>query len=240
MSESPNSHAAFEPTRWSIVLRARGEGAIAEKALADLCQTYWFPLYAFGRRAGSSAADAEDLVQGFFAYVVRKDLFAAADAQKGKLRTFLLTAFRRYRRDEYVKANAVKRGGGSVVSFDASEAENWYAEEEQDGETPETMFDRQWALNVLDRAVEKLEQDAAKRKKSAEFEALRAFLTGVPETEDYEQIAEALQMKVNAIRVAIHRLRAKFSAALREVVRDTHFDDTDVDEEMRHLLNVLS
>lgn len=240
MSESPDTQAGFQPTRWSIVLRARGEGASAERALGELCQTYWFPLYAFARRSGSSAADAEDHVQGFFAYVVRKDFFASADAQKGKLRTFLLTAFRRFRRDEFVKANAEKRGGGNVVSFDASEAENWYAEEEQEGETPETMFDRQWALNVLDRAVEQLEQDAVKRGKSAEFEALRPYLTGVATNADYEKIAEQLQGSANTIRVAVHRMRAKFSVALREVVRDTHFDDADVDEEMRHLLNVLS
>lgn len=178
-------------------------------------------------------------MQGFLAYVVRKQLFDSADAEKGKLRTFLLTAFRRYRRDQYEKANAAKRGGGAVVSFDAAEAESWYCEEELDGETPETMFDRQWALTVLDRAIGKLEGDAVKRGKSAEFEALRPFLTGAGGNEDYEKVAQQLQTNVNAVRVAIHRLRGKFSAALREVVRDTHFDDTDVDDEMRHLLAVL-
>jgi len=234
------SNAPFPATKWSIVLISGRGNAKGEEALAELCQAYWLPLYTFARRDGQSPADAEDLVQGFLAKAVIEELFSRADAERGKLRTFLLTAFRRYARDEYEKSIAEKRGGGGVVSLDLIEAERWY---EAAGESPDTSaeeaYDRQWALTLLERTCERLREDFAKRGKTDEFEALRPFLTANASAADYETLGSRLGMKPDTVKVATHRLRARFGAILREEVRETHADDTDVDEELRHLIRLL-
>ncbi len=237
--ERKDSNAKFPQTRWSVVLRAAGGGVGGDNALGELFQTYWFPLYSFARRSGHSAADAEDLVQNFLSKAVETHLFAKADIEKGKLRTFLLTTFRRFARDEYEKANAQKRGGGNVISFDAVEAENWYDRDQIEGETPEKMYDRQWAVTVLENAVKRLEGQWAQKGKNKEFEGLRPFLTGTGDSADYEKIGREIGMKPDTVKVTIHRMRAKFSVALREEVQDTHADDSDVDEELRYLIQLL-
>lgn len=237
---APASNAPFPATKWSIVLTSGRGNAKGEQALAELCQAYWLPLYTFARRSGQAPADAEDLVQGFLAKAVVDELFSRADAGRGKLRTFLLTAFRRYARDERDKAFAEKRGAGGVVSLDLIEAERWYAvEEESPGVSPEEAYDRQWAITLLERTCERLRADCAHRGKADEFEALRPFLTTNANTSDYEAIGSRLGMKPDTVKVAVHRLRARFGATLREEVRDTHADDDDVDEELRHLIRLL-
>ncbi|MCW1921057.1 sigma-70 family RNA polymerase sigma factor [Luteolibacter arcticus] len=233
------SDPQFRLTRWSLVLRARGDGDEAHRAMGELCEAYWFPLYAWCRRSGLAAAEAEDLVQGFFLRVIEKDLFAAADASRGKLRTFLLTALQRHVRDEQGKARAERRGGGRVVSFDAVEAEAWYAGESIDGESADQMFDRQWALTVLDQAIGRLEQEAAGRGKGEAFGALRPFLTREGSAAEYERCATPLGMNGGSFKVAVHRLRAKFRDALRAEVAETQPDGEGVDAEIRHLMNVL-
>jgi DNA-directed RNA polymerase specialized sigma24 family protein len=142
--------AAFKPTRWSLVIQSQGQDEKAKRALEELCAAYWFPLYAWSRRCGASPSDAEDYVQGFFVQVLQKQLFAAANPELGKLRTFMLTAFRRHVNDEQRKESRQKRGGGQIVSFDAAEAEAWYEVEQIEGESADHLFDRQWALTVLD------------------------------------------------------------------------------------------
>ncbi|MFT5466002.1 MAG: RNA polymerase sigma factor (sigma-70 family) [Verrucomicrobiales bacterium] len=230
----------FESTCWSIVISARGEGADAERALGELCQTYWPPLYAFARRSGFSPADAEDFVQGFFAINLKKQIFDSADPDRGKLRTFLLTAFKRHMNDERRKADAQKRGGGAaIVSFDAAEAETWFESPASADESPERAYDRRWALTVLENATLRLRAHFERRGKLADFEAMRPFLTGASTNADYEAIGEQIAMKPSSVMVALHRLRARFAKALREVVADTHGDESDVDEELRYLLLVL-
>lgn len=229
----------FKPTRWSLVLQSQGHGEQAKQALGDLCRAYWFPLYSWSRRLGASPEDAEDYVQGFFVQVLQKQLFAAANPELGKLRTFMLTAFRRHVNDEQRKEGRQKRGGGQIISFDAAEAEAWYEGEQIEGESADHMFDRQWALTVLDQALAKLEQQAATKGKAAEFAALRPFLTTEADTASYEEKGREIGMSANAFKVAVHRLRTRFRDALRAEVAETQPADANVDEEMSYLMQVL-
>lgn len=240
MSEESLPDHAFHPTRWTLVVNSKGEGREAEQALSDLCSTYWFPLYAFARRAGWKAEDAEDVVQGFFAQIVEKDVFDRADRSKGRLRTFLLTAFRRYGKDQMQKINATKRGGKvEKVSFDASEAESWYTSEVTEGETADAMFDRQWALTVLDKAIAQMEEHARSRDKLAEFELMRPFLLEESAGEDFQRIGDELQISENAAKIQIFRLRSRFRETLRAEVRETQLEGDDEEEELLYLLSQL-
>ncbi len=231
--------AAFKPTRWSLVLQSQGQGEQAKRALEDLCQAYWFPLYSWSRRFGAAPEDAEDYVQGFFVQVLQKQLFAAANPELGKLRTFMLTAFRRHVHDEQRKEGRQKRGGGQIVSFDAAEAEAWYEVEQIEGESADHMFDRQWALTVLDKALAKLEQQAAARGKATDFVVMRPFLTGEADVDDYEKSGRELGLSAKTFKVAVHRLRSRFREALRTEVAETQPDGSSVDEEMGYLMQVL-
>jgi len=231
--------AFFQPTRWSLVIQSQGQDEKARRAMEELCAAYWFPLYAWSRHCGASPSDAEDYVQGFFVQVLQKGLFAAANPELGKLRTFMLTAFRRHVHDEQRKESRQKRGGGNIISFDAAEAEAWYEVEQIEGESADHMFDRQWALTVLDKAMAVVEAYAKQRGKAAEFEAMRLFLTGEGTTEDYARAGAAIGMSGNAFKVAVHRLRARFREALRREVAETQPADANVDEEMGYLMRVL-
>ena len=171
---------------------------------------------------------------------VAKDLFASADAERGKLRTFLLTALRRHVKDERAKALAERRGGGRVVSFDAAEAESWYVDAVVEGESLDALFDRQWALTVLDHAVRALETQAETRGKAAEFAALRPFLTREGDAADYRRVGSEIGLSEGAVKVAVHRLRAKFTEALRAEVAHTQPEGADVDEEIACLRRALA
>lgn len=237
----PGSAASFQPTRWSLVLRSQGQDARADRALAELCQAYWFPLYAWARRFGIAAADAEDHVQGFFVHVITKRLFAEADPSLGRLRSFLLTAFRRYVQDVHRKEHAQRRGGGTqTISFDAAEAEEWYEKECLADESADHMFDRQWALTVLDRAMERLEAHAESRGKGDEFRVLRPLISEEPSEAKVQHAAKALGMTENACRVAQHRLRGRFRDALRAEIAETQPEGASVDDEMAYLFQVLN
>lgn len=231
--------ATFKPTRWSLVIQSQGQGEQAKRALEELCAAYWFPLYAWSRCCGAAPSDAEDYVQGFFVQVLQKQLFAAANPDLGKLRTFMLTAFRRHVNDEQRKESRQKRGGGQIVSFDAAEAEAWYEVEQIEGESADHMFDRQWALTLLDQAMARLEQQAASKGKRAEFTAMRPFLTTEADAASYEKSGYELGMSANAFKVAVHRLRGRFREALRSEVAETQPASGSVDEEMGYLMRVL-
>ncbi len=202
-------------------------------------EAYWFPLYAWSRRFGATPEDAEDYVQGFFVQVLQKQLFAAANPELGKLRTFMLTAFRRHVNDEQRKESRQKRGGGQIISFDAAEAEACYEVERIEGESADHMFDRQWALTVLDEAMAKLEKQAAAKGKQAEFAVMRPFLTGEADVDDYERAGRELGMSANTFKVAVHRLRSRFRESLRREVAETRPDGGSVEEEMGYLMQVL-
>jgi len=240
--EMPSHNAAadgFLPTRWSLVIKTRGDGDDARSALETLCSAYWFPLYSWSRRYGASPEDAEDFVQGFFVQILSRKLFASADPNLGRLRTFLITAFRRHVRDEKAKLSRGKRGGGNVISFNAADAESWYIAEQRDGESPDSMFDRQWALTVLERAIARLEAHAGARSKQDEFEVMKPFLSREGTANDYASAGAQLGMSASTFKVAVHRLRSRFREALRAEVADTQPDESSVDEEMRHLMDAL-
>lgn len=230
----------FKPTRWTLVLRAQGKGEPAERALEELCRAYWFPLYAWARRSGIGAEDAEDHVQGFFVQVLEKELFARADPKQGKMRTFLLTVFRRQVRDEQDKQARLKRGAGQVAPIDAAEAERWFAAEQREEESADHLFDRQWALSVLDQALGRLEQNATRRGQAQAFQVLRPFLLADSAAlAGRQDAAERLGLSPASFKVAVHRLRAKFREALRTEIAEMQGEDAAVEEELRYLLEVL-
>ena len=220
------------------MLRVQGGGPPGAEALAELCTAYWFPLYGWARRSGVPAADAEDLVQGFFANVVRKRLFERANEAKGRLRTFLLTSFRHYRADVHDHVSAERRGADRVVSFDALAGEESYLAEGVSAATPDAFYDRQWALTVLEQAMRRVADDYARRNKGADYAQLQRYLTETGDA-DYESDAEALGISAGAVKVAVHRLRDRFREALREEVGSTQEDEENIDEELAHLLRAL-
>jgi DNA-directed RNA polymerase specialized sigma24 family protein len=240
MAQKTPSTARFAETRWSIVTHAGGQGETARRALEELCGMYWFPLYTWCRRNGSAPADAEDLVQSFFVKILEKNLFANADASRGKLRTFLLTALQRHVRDVWEREAALKRGGGQVVSFDAAEAEAWYTRQERPDESADHQYDRQWALTILELALRALEEDFAERGKQAQFAAMKPFLTREGVRAEYEAAGAAFGQSADSFKVAVHRFRAKFRDALRDEVAQTQADPAaGVEEEITYLARLL-
>jgi DNA-directed RNA polymerase specialized sigma24 family protein len=228
MPERRHTHAVFLTTRWTVVARARGDSPSAREALEQLCAACWFPLYAFARRSGRPPADAQDL-------------FSRVDAGKGRLRTFLLTAFKRHMAHEDRKEATLKRGGHlQSISFDEAGAESWYADQLVNGETAEKMYDRQWALTLLESVINELATDWDQRGKAELFEALRPFLTVLLEEGDYAGIEAVTGLSRSAIKSAVHRLRAQYRERLIRRVKETQLDGADHEDELRVLLEALS
>lgn len=235
MTADPPGSPRFATTRWSMVVAAADSDPLAARAaLSDLCRAYWFPLYADARRRGATSADAADLVQGFFAELIEKDWVAAADPDLGRFRTFLLVAFRRHVGHERDKARAAKRGGGAVVSLDVTTAESRLSLEPADTRTPERAFERRFALTLLARVLERVR---AERPGDAD---LLPFVGGPGEARPYAEIAAARGVSEGAVKVAVHRLRDRWRETLREEVLATVADEADVDDEIRHLRDVLA
>lgn len=209
----------------------------AERSLAILCENYWFPLYAFIRRAGNSAQDAQDLTQGFFVRLLDKRFLAAADRQKGRFRTFLLTAVKRFLANEHDRATAKKRGGGqTIVPLETLEAR--YAREPADTLTPERIFERQWALALLEQVLARLQAEMAASGKATLFEALKGSLT-VGLADGYAAVAERLEMTEGAVKTAAHRLRRRYRELLREEISQTVTRPEEIEEEIRYLFDCL-
>lgn len=234
MSES----SSFQQTRWTLVQRVKDSNAAdAQLALNELCRMYWRPLYAFARGYGRTMEDAEDVVQGFLAKGIEKALFAAADKEKGKMRTFLLTAFKRYLRDEHAKEVAVKRGEGKVDTTDiAAEEARW---EDSEAADPTLSFDKRWAIIVVESAREQLRKKYANEGKEALYEALCGTLTGEI-NEGYQQIAERLNVSLSSVKVGVHRLRKRFGEMLRAEIIETIGEGEDPDAELRYLIGILN
>lgn len=241
MSSSTAGDPQFHTTQWSLVVAAAGShGESSTAALADLCQAYWYPLYAFLRRRGNSAEDARDLTQGFFATLLEKDYLADADPERGRFRSFLVTAIARYAAKEHDKAAAQKRGGGArPLSFDFDDGERRYLCEPADNWTPERIFDRRWALTLLERTLARLRQEHQSTGKLDQFDALKTFLTGESGATPLRQVAEKLDMTEGAVKVAVHRLREKYRERLRSEIAQTVESTEDVDDELRLLLQAL-
>jgi len=242
---SPGSdRGRFHTTRWSLVLHAGGnqaeggKGAVAE-ALADLCGSYWYPLYAFLRREGRDPHSAADLTQAFFAQLLTGDALAKADPARGRFRSFLLASLKHFAANERRRERAEKRGGGRMpVSFDLAEGEERYRLEPADASTPERVFERRWAMTVIDRAMERLAAESAAAGKESLFAELKASLAGDDERSQQE-IADRLGMTAGAVKVAVHRLRKRCRELLREEVAGTVADSDEIDDEIHRLMASL-
>jgi RNA polymerase sigma factor (sigma-70 family) len=234
----------FATTRWSVVLhagRAGSKGPSARDALARLCRTYWFPLYAHVRRRGFSAHDAEDLTQEFFARLLARQAIAQADPSRGRFRAFILTALNHFLADEWDRARAEKRGGTrEVLSLDMADAENRFAQVADPAASPDQMFDREWALAVLRTVLAQLENEYGAAGKADVFAMLKPTLTGARDSQPYAELAAQLGRNENAVKVAVHRLRQRYRALLLTEIADTVAADDDANAEMRVLLQALA
>jgi RNA polymerase sigma factor (sigma-70 family) len=241
-SSVPAGVGQFPPTLWTMVLLAGGEpGDQAGDALAQLCQRYWYPLYAYLRRRGQSAHDAEDLTQGFFLHLLSRRGLAKVQRQRGKFRSFLLSSLQNYVSDEWDRSRAQKRGGGAaLVSLDAQDAEKRYSAEPAGPMDPELLFEHRWAVTILDRALERLEAEYQAAGKAQRFEALRIFLTGEPQGVSYAETGARIGLSDGAVKVAVLRMRQRYRELVRGEIAHTIESEADIDEEMRHLLAILS
>ena len=231
------ARSVFATTHWSIVVGAQACGTpAAERALETLCGAYWYPLYAHARRLGHRPADAEDLTQGFFARLLAKNYLRAAAREKGKFRTFLLTAFTRYRANEWDRQHAGKRGGfTTVVSIDQGDAEARWAAEPSPHLPPDRLFDRQWAVVVLDTTLARLRAEYAATGRTALFAVLQACVTPAGAVRPYAELAAELGLTPDAVKMAVHRLRTRYRAVLRAVIAETVASPEQVEEELRDL-----
>ncbi len=232
----------FATTRWSQVLEAgRSPTPGSREALATLCEAYWYPLYAYVRRWGYDADAAQDLTQEFFSRLLEKHFLRDADPARGKFRSFLLASLKHFLANERDRASAVKRGGRvHVVPLEVQTAEGRYQLEPPDPETPERVFERRWALILLDRTLDRLRDEWEHAGKADTFARLEGYLTGDTETLPYAALAATLAMTEGAVKVMIHRLRRRFGALLRDAIAETVSDPRQVDEEIRELFQVLS
>jgi RNA polymerase sigma factor (sigma-70 family) len=231
----------FHTTHWSLIASAaESRSERSERALAELCEAYWYPVYAFIRRRGENAEDARDLTQSFFAALLEKGYLADADPERGRFRTFLLTAVSRFVSKEREKAAAQKRGGGRPpLSLDFADGEARYQREPSHDWTAERIFERRWALTLLDRTLAALRQEHADAGRLPLFEALKIFLTGEAGAPPLAQIGQQLDMTEGAAKVAVHRLRQKYRDQLRAEIAQTLAGKEDVDNELGILLAAL-
>jgi RNA polymerase sigma-70 factor (ECF subfamily) len=230
----------FNTTHWSLVLAARGESADAQVALEKLCRVYWYPLYAFVRRQGHSPGDAEDLIQGFFARLLQRKDLETVQRERGRFRSYLLVSLKNFVLNAQLRARAEKRGGGqSLISLDEVEAEKKFAQEPVDKSTPEKIFERRWALALLDKVLERLRQEYEATGRLRLFDTLRCFLSDEPAEQSQAQIGAQLGLSTGAVKQAVRRLRQRYRELLREEVANTVATATDIDDEVRHLVAVL-
>jgi len=219
-------------------LAARASPA-ANQAWEELCRSYWYPLYAYLRRDGQSPPDAEDLTQEFLARLIANADLQSVEPRRGKFRSFLLGTLKHFLSDERKKVRAQKRGGGqTVLSFDAEAAEARYELEPVDTLTPETIFERQWALTVLGRVMERLRARHEQRGKAQLFAALEPCLCGSGSALSYAALSAKLGMSEGSVKVAVHRLRKEFGDLLRTEIAGTVDSEAEIDEEIRQLIRV--
>lgn len=231
----------FATTRWSLVLAAgRGDAPDAEAALAVLCRTYWYPLYAYVRRSGHPADEARDLTQEFFARLLEKHSLRAADSERGRFRSFLLTALKRFLSKQRHQARAQKRGGGrKPLSLDFEQGESRYRLEPVTEVTPEAIYERHWALTLLEHVMARLRAEFQRAGKPDAFDHLKVFLTGEAAAPRYREVAVELGMTEGAVKVAVHRLRRRFRECVLAEIAQTVAAPADVDEELRHLFQAV-
>src|SRR4029077_4047664 len=230
----------FPTTRWTLVIAAADpQRKEARAALVSLCEGYWYPLYAYIRRRGYPADQAQDLTQEFFIRVLEGRYLDRADPEKGRFRAFLLTSMKFFLADEADRNRTQKRGGGTVLSLEFSSGEDRYQREPAHDETPEWIFERRWALSVLDRVVEKLRNEFMYHGRPEHFERLKVFLLGQSDA-PYATLAREMNTSEGALKVAIHRLRKRYRELFRQEIADTVADPAEVESELRFLAAALT
>src|SRR6266567_2858083 len=231
----------FATTHWSVILAAKeGDSPSVQEALEKLCRTYWYPVYAYLRRRGCGEQDAQDLTQGFFAQLLERRSIQSVEREKGKFRSFLLASLNYYVADERDRANAQKRGGGrKIFSLDVQEAEQRYRLEPVDERSPDKLFERRWAMTLLDQVLARLGQEFADAGKRELFERLQAFLVEGTGDKTFAQLAQEVGMTEEAVKKAAQRMRRRYHQLFREEIAQTVASPAEVDDELRHLCAVL-
>lgn len=231
----------FATTHWSMVLEAANRGRPdASRALAQLCETYWYPLYAYVRRSVGDVHEAQDFTQAFFERLLELRPFEAADPERGRFRAFLLTVCKRFLINEWHKEHAIKRGGGRPhLSLDFDAGESRLGLVAIDSITPEQLYDRQWALTLLDRVFQLLRAEYAAKDRLSYFETLKSFLPGPSKETGYRAAAESLGISEATAKVAVHRMRRRYRELLRAEIAETVQTPHDIDDEIRELFSVL-
>lgn len=231
----------FRTTHWSLVLAVGAEATThSRRALETLCTLYWYPLYAYVRRRGYDAEEARDLTQGFFARLLRRHIVETADPGRGRFRSYLLGALKHYLADEWDRAHALKRGGGqAMLSIDVEAAEGRFRHEPADELTPQKLFDRRWALTLLDTVLAQLQDEFVQKGKERIFDRLKGFLSGETGGVPYSRIASELGMTEAAVKVTVHRLRQRYQQLLRDEIAQTVTSEEEVEEEIRYLIEAI-
>jgi RNA polymerase sigma factor (sigma-70 family) len=228
----------FATTRWSVVLAAGADTSSpgVHEALATLCETYWYPLYAFLRSRGYQPEAAQDLTQAFFTRLLEKHAIRHADPARGRFRSFLLASLKNFAANERDREIARKRGGGvPIVPLEIETAEGRFQMEPPSDETPERVFDRRWALTLLDRVMSRLQVETSRSGKPSQFDRLKTYLTGEQPQLSYAQTASELGMSEGAVKVAVHRLRKRFRDLVREEIAQTVSSPAEIEDELKHL-----
>jgi DNA-directed RNA polymerase specialized sigma24 family protein len=240
-AEASAPAGGFQTTLWTVVLKARAkDGSVAKEALGILCATYWYPLYVFIRRQGAGPQEAEDMTQEFFYRFLERNALAHVRPVAGKFRSFLLACLKNFLANERERTEAQRRGGGrKIISLDGADAETRYALEPADNLTPEAEYERRWAFAVLERTMAELRCECGASDKRELFRDLQGFLPGGQGNVSRAKLAAKRGISVGAIDVAIHRLRQRFGALLREQVAQTVSSAAEVKEEIRYLISVL-
>jgi len=238
-----NAHhgpAAFATTHWSVVLQAQGDSPAAQEALEKLCRTYWRPVYGFVRRQGTAPAEAEDLTQGFFAQLLERGSLNAVRKEKGRLRSFLLGGLKLFLVDDHRRAMAIKRGSGvRPIPLDELRADERSEMEPPDPMTADMIYERRWALTVLERVLSRLKEEYHTADNATLFGSLKELLPDEPGSPSQAEIAARLGMTENAIRQAFYRFRQRYQSLLREEIANTVATPGDIEDELRHLISVL-
>jgi RNA polymerase sigma factor (sigma-70 family) len=236
------ARSVFPTTHWTVVLHAVGAPESGgQAALESLCHAYWYPLYAYVRRMGHSPEDAEDLTQAFFARLLEKDYLRHADRDRGLFRTFLLTSLKRFLINEWEKGRTQRRGNGEpMISWNKDDTESRYLAEPADTSTPEKIFEKRWAVTLLERVLVRLEQEFVAEGKAEQFKRLKVLLWGDKNSPPHAGIAAELHLSEDALNVALHRLRERYRRLLRAEVAETVDGPGEVDQELRHLIAVIS
>jgi RNA polymerase sigma-70 factor (ECF subfamily) len=232
----------FATTHWSVVLAA-GHSSVAgaQEALESLCRTYWYPLYVYVRRQGQSPHDAQDLTQEFFARLLEKKYLRLADPDRGKFRAFLLKSLKHFLVNEWEKARTQKRGGGQcVIPLDADMAESRYAAEPALALTLDQVYEKRWAVTLIEAVLARLRESYAGAGRGPVFETLKGFIWGEQATLSYSELASQLGLNEGAVKVAVHRLRSRYRELLRAEIAKTVATPGEVDEELQHLIAVLT